>query len=72
MNSLFKNRFLIAYHTEVDDNYLDSDYGRTKREAIKTAKYHLSDQFNRFGLRMVARIYNELRYPNDLGIKITL
>jgi hypothetical protein len=71
MNSLFKTRFLIAYYSD-DNQYLDNDFVRTKTEAIETAKNHISDQFKRFGVKIIAWIYNELKFPNDPGLKISL
>jgi len=73
MNSLFKNRFMVAYYTEKDDQYLDNSFHRTKKEACEDARFHIADQFQRFGLRLIAKVYNVLRYkPDDKGVIIGL
>ena len=72
MNSLFKNRFLIAYYDQ-DDQYIDNNFCRTEKDARDEAKWHLSDQYKRFGIKLIARIYNELKYkPEDRGIEIRM
>jgi len=63
---------MIAYYTE-DSQYLDNDFCRTEKEAKEQAEWHLSDQYKRFGLKLVAKIFNELRYkPDDPGIEIRI
>lgn len=72
MSSLFKTRFIIAYYTE-DDQYLDNNFCRTEKEARDEAKCCLLNQYEIFGVKLFARIFNELKYnPSDQGIEIRI
>jgi len=73
MNSVFNNRYCIAYY-DLSGNYIDNNFRSTKDEAINTAEEYLLYSFHKWGEagKMNAKVFNELKYKTEKEIEINI